>query len=132
MDSSGHPTTEKLSRVVSREQLEHAVDSDSPDQGPGGYDEKHVKAVLRKIDFRLLPVLTILYLLCYIDRGNIGNARVAGMNEDLNLTPAQYNMALTVGGSVSSPCFLSLLMHSASGTHASLGLLHSLRPVRGA
>jgi len=27
---------------------------------------------------------------------NIANARVAGMNEELELTGAQYNMALTV------------------------------------
>lgn len=31
-----------------------------------------------------------------MDRSNIGNARVAGMNKDLALTPAQYNMCLTV------------------------------------
>jgi len=31
-----------------------------------------------------------------MDRSNIGNAKVAGMNADLGLTGAQYNMALTV------------------------------------
>lgn len=31
-----------------------------------------------------------------MDRANIGNAKVAGMNEDLGLTGPQYNMALTV------------------------------------
>jgi|SRR5712672_1210998 len=30
----------------------------------------------RKIDFRLLPWLALLYLLCFLDRGSIGNARV--------------------------------------------------------
>lgn len=30
----------------------------------------------RKIDFRLLPWLTLLYLMNYLDRGSIGNARV--------------------------------------------------------
>ncbi|KAL2676433.1 hypothetical protein Neosp_010191 [[Neocosmospora] mangrovei] len=78
------------------QQLEHAIASDNPESGPEPFDPKEVKRVTRKIDFRLLPVLTILYLLCYIDRGNIGNARVAGMNDDLGITPGQYNMALTV------------------------------------
>ncbi|KAK5091320.1 hypothetical protein LTR05_001503 [Lithohypha guttulata] len=50
------------------------------------YDEKETKKILRKIDYRLLPVLTLLYLLAFLDRGNIGNARVAGMNADLKLT----------------------------------------------
>jgi hypothetical protein len=30
----------------------------------------------RKIDFRLLPWLALLYLMNYLDRGSIGNARV--------------------------------------------------------
>ena len=30
----------------------------------------------RKIDFRLMPWLTLLYLMNYLDRGSIGNARV--------------------------------------------------------
>lgn len=51
---------------------------------------------MRRIDYRLLPMLTVLYVLSFMDRSNIGNARVAGMNEDLQLTGPQYNMALTV------------------------------------
>jgi len=31
----------------------------------------------RKIDFRLLPWLTLLYLMNFLDRGSIGNARVS-------------------------------------------------------
>lgn len=60
------------------------------------FDEHETKKILRKIDFRLLPVLTLLYLLAFLDRGNIGNAKVAGMNKDLKLTGNQYNLALTV------------------------------------
>lgn len=41
-------------------------------------------------------MLTLLYVLAFMDRSNIGNARVAGMNVDLGLTPAQYNICLTV------------------------------------
>jgi sugar phosphate permease len=51
---------------------------------------------MRKVDWRILPVLTLLYVLSFMDRSNIGNAKVAGMNEDLGLTGAQYNMVLTV------------------------------------
>lgn len=32
------------------------------------------KKLLRKMDMRLLPILTLLYLLSFIDRGNIGNS----------------------------------------------------------
>lgn len=49
------------------------------------------KKLLRKMDMRLLPILTLLYLLSFIDRGNIGNAKIEGLAEDLNLTGGQYN-----------------------------------------
>lgn len=41
-------------------------------------------------------MLTLLYVLAFLDRGNIGNAKIAGMMEDLNLSGEQYNIALTV------------------------------------
>lgn len=59
------------------------------------YHDKEVTRILRKVDYRLVPMLTLLYLLAFLDRGNIGNAKVAGMNEDLNLTGTEYNLALT-------------------------------------
>ncbi|EME43912.1 hypothetical protein DOTSEDRAFT_71651 [Dothistroma septosporum NZE10] len=71
----------------------HAVpsDADLPD-----YNDKETTKILRKVDYRLVPMLTLLYLLAFLDRGNIGNAKVAGMNETLKLTGTQYNLALTV------------------------------------
>jgi hypothetical protein len=41
-------------------------------------------------------MLTLLYVLAFLDRGNIGNAKIAGMSKELNLTGTQYNLALTV------------------------------------
>lgn len=60
------------------------------------YHDKETRRILRKVDFRLLPMLTLLYVLAFLDRGNIGNAKVAGMNKELHLTGSQYNIALTV------------------------------------
>lgn len=48
-------------------------------------------AVLRKMDVRLIPMLSILYLLAFLDRGNIGNAKIEGLLEDLHMTGPQYN-----------------------------------------
>ncbi|CAG9991041.1 unnamed protein product [Clonostachys byssicola] len=60
------------------------------------YDDPETKRILRKVDYRLIPMLTLLYVVGFLDRGNIGNAKVAGMNVDLGLTSSQYNIALTV------------------------------------
>lgn len=66
----------------------------SVDEGfPADVDEKKL---LRKIDFRLIPWLCVLYLLSFLDRSAIGNARLYGLEKDLKLTPNQYNLALTV------------------------------------
>ncbi|KAI1818414.1 major facilitator superfamily domain-containing protein [Poronia punctata] len=54
------------------------------------------KKILRKMDMRLIPMLAILYLLSFLDRGNIGNAKIEGLQEDLNMSGDQYNLCLTV------------------------------------
>ncbi|KAK4170903.1 major facilitator superfamily domain-containing protein [Triangularia setosa] len=53
------------------------------------------KKILRKMDIRLIPMLALLYLLSFLDRGNIGNAKIEGLQEDLGLTDDQYNWCLT-------------------------------------
>ncbi|KAG9313545.1 major facilitator superfamily domain-containing protein [Chiua virens] len=57
--------------------------------------EGHAK-VLRKIDWRLLPTVSLLYLLSFLDRSNIGNAKVAGMEKDLHLVGLKYSIAAAV------------------------------------
>lgn len=56
---------------------------------------------MRKIDLHVIPFLAILYLLAFLDRVNIANARSFGLTTDLgmDLTPGtgtQYNTALTI------------------------------------
>ncbi|KAL4260553.1 MFS transporter superfamily protein [Pleurotus pulmonarius] len=52
--------------------------------------------VWHKLDYYVLPVVAMIYLLSFLDRTNIGNVRVSGFQEDLNITNTQYSMALTV------------------------------------
>ncbi|KAG1857897.1 MFS general substrate transporter [Suillus tomentosus] len=52
--------------------------------------------ILRKIDWHLLPFVTVFYLLSFLDRANVGNAKVAGMATDLKLTGFRYNIAAAV------------------------------------
>lgn len=56
------------------------------------YDEKMTKQLIRKIDWHILPVLVILYLLSFLDRTNIGNARLAGLEKGLNMSGLDYNV----------------------------------------
>ncbi|KAK3897589.1 major facilitator superfamily domain-containing protein [Staphylotrichum tortipilum] len=50
----------------------------------------------RKLDLFLVPGVALMYLFSFIDRTNIGNARLAGFEEDLGLSGNDYNMVLSV------------------------------------
>ncbi|KAL4241787.1 MFS transporter superfamily protein [Abortiporus biennis] len=64
-----------------------------PDVNISGIDEKRL---LRRIDWHVVPWLAVLYLLNFLDRGNIGNARLYNMQTDLHITDKQYLIALTI------------------------------------
>jgi MFS family permease len=49
-----------------------------------------------KVDMWLIPWLSLLYLLSFLDRTNIGNARLAGLEDDIGMVKGDYNMALTI------------------------------------
>jgi hypothetical protein len=58
------------------------TESDASASSIKGINEK---ALLRKLDYRLLPPLTLLYLLSFLDRSNVGNARLEGMTTDIKM-----------------------------------------------
>ncbi|KDN47749.1 MFS general substrate transporter [Tilletiaria anomala UBC 951] len=49
-----------------------------------------------KVDMALIPWLSFLYLLSFLDRSAIGNAKLYGLEKSIGLTPTQYNICLTV------------------------------------
>ncbi|KAF1941294.1 MFS transporter [Clathrospora elynae] len=60
---------------------------------PGSINEKKL---LRMLDLRLLPAVSILYLLSFLDRSNVANARIEGLTTDLKMTGNQYLTGLTL------------------------------------
>ncbi|KAI1774976.1 major facilitator superfamily transporter [Hypoxylon cercidicola] len=54
------------------------------------------KKVVRKLDTWLAPLMALFVLVAYLDRSAIGNAAIAGMSEDLDLTGDRLNVAVTV------------------------------------
>ncbi|ETN46978.1 uncharacterized protein HMPREF1541_01168 [Cyphellophora europaea CBS 101466] len=72
---------------------EKSSESDGNDLNVITWTEKEEKAVRNKIDWYIVPLVTFLYLLCFLDRANIGNARIQGMQEDLALYGYRFNWA---------------------------------------
>lgn len=60
------------------------------------FDPKAEAKLRMKIDLCIVPTVAILYLFCFIDRANIGNARLAGLEKDLGLKGYDYNAILSV------------------------------------
>lgn len=65
----------------------------SPEEDFSDIDEQKLR---RRIDYRILPLFSVLYLLSFLDRTNIGNAKIEGLPEDLGLVGNQFNMALLI------------------------------------
>lgn len=60
------------------------------------FDKAAEGRILRKLDMKILPILWLLYLVCFVDRSNIGNAKIQGMEKDLDLKGQRYNIAVFV------------------------------------
>lgn len=75
---------------------EHVEQKAAELQSPREYDEGAEARVRRKLDWHLMPLFFVLYMLAFLDRGNIGNAVLAGMTGDLHLVGDRYEWLLTI------------------------------------
>lgn len=58
-------------------------------------DEKEI-ALVRKLDWRIMPTLWAMYFLNYLDRNAIAQARLNNLEDDLNLVGSQYNTCISI------------------------------------
>lgn len=59
-------------------------------------DKDSARKLVQKGDLHLLPPLFLIFFFPFIDRINIGNARIQGLEKDLHLTGNQFNIALVI------------------------------------
>ncbi len=57
---------------------------------------RDVNRARRKMDWRVTPALMLLWLANFIDRSNVGNAKIAGADKDLGIVGLQWNTMLAV------------------------------------
>lgn len=56
----------------------------------------HTKKLLRKVDIRLLPLLVLMYLLNFLDRSNLAQARLGALEKDLGMKGTDFNLATSI------------------------------------
>lgn len=88
---------------MSDDKLSVSVASKASDvaEGPGLFppianEAQLARRVTWKCDLRLVPVLGSLYFTAFLDRTNIANAKLAGLEDDLGLPSNGYNTALWI------------------------------------
>lgn len=89
----GH--TDAIEEAVSRDHtLAYGGDDTLP--APPILSVQEERRLWRRIDARLVPMTSILYLCSFVDRSNIGNAKLQGLLTQLDLDGNKYNIALTL------------------------------------
>lgn len=77
---------------MSKEELVVATNADAECDSVEEYiDAKTERKLLHKLDRRLSILFSLIFFLLYLDRANIGNAKIAGMVEDLGLSESQFS-----------------------------------------
>lgn len=72
--------------------LSHGAINDASNE----FGDVNPKKVLTKLDLRLIPAVALLYLLSFLDRGNIGNAKIEGLTDSLKMTGPRFNWTCSV------------------------------------
>ncbi|KAI1206790.1 MFS transporter [Annulohypoxylon truncatum] len=70
--------------------------SETPTQEEEIIGPLQAKQILRKIDWRIIPLLQFLYMLTFLDRVNIGNARLWNLERDLKMSGYDYNIVVLI------------------------------------
>ncbi|KZT63324.1 MFS general substrate transporter [Daedalea quercina L-15889] len=67
---------------------------------PSTLTTEQEKKMWRKVDMRILPILTVMYLCAFMDKGN---AKLQGLASQLDLTGHKYNIVLVRSWTLSVP-----------------------------
>ncbi|KAF2993364.1 hypothetical protein E8E14_000085 [Neopestalotiopsis sp. 37M] len=91
------PTKNDLDNGVGSQHIELPKDADHDEVVQNALlDPAAEKRLVWKCDIHVLPAITILFFLAFMDRTNIGNARIQGMSKDLHMSGHDYNIALFI------------------------------------
>ncbi|KGO69454.1 Major facilitator superfamily domain, general substrate transporter [Penicillium expansum] len=77
-------------------EIEQAKSSPLDQHGDLTRQQKLTQRVLWKLDIHILPILALLFLMSFLDRTNVGNAKILGLEADLSITDHQYDVGLAV------------------------------------
>jgi hypothetical protein len=86
-----------MTSSISEEKAQDSFTEDAEQETPESieYRKKEAK-LLRKLDLFIAPVMMMLMLISYLDRGNIGFAATQGMIVDIGLKGSELNVCYLI------------------------------------
>lgn len=106
---------------------------DTASHGEVRYTRQEERRLVRKIDIVVVPILLVLYLLSFLDRSNIGNAKLEGLVKDYSTALTLFFVGYVVGEvpanivlkKTSPPVWLPTLMLAWGIISVVQGLVHN-------
>lgn len=89
-------------KADSIEMVEYMGNGKADGEGPqlvfemNEHDKKVARRLKWKIDLWTMPLITVIYLLAAMDRSDIGNAQVAGMQKAINASPSEWGRIVSL------------------------------------
>ncbi|TFY81187.1 hypothetical protein EWM64_g2820 [Hericium alpestre] len=99
------PKTPTGSPILIKSDMEKGPSEVDTEEGYGSeytIDKEAERRLVRRLDLRIIPLTMLIYLLCFLDRSNIGNAKVLNADtgnslaQTLGISNQQYLNALMV------------------------------------
>ncbi|KAK2742356.1 hypothetical protein FQN55_007890 [Onygenales sp. PD_40] len=87
--------SEKVEAAAEDEQVENGSAFSTRDNE---WHASYTKKLLRRLDMRLLPLVIPMYLLNFLDRSNLAQARLGTLEKDLGMTGTDFNLATSRAG----------------------------------
>ena len=91
---STYSDIEKKADSIKRDTVSEDSAATPPEYEP--LTEKEWKKLRWKIDLRIVPFCGLLYLMAFLDRSNIGNAKIGGIMEHLNIDDQTFTVGLSI------------------------------------
>ncbi|KAK4495208.1 hypothetical protein PRZ48_013537 [Zasmidium cellare] len=88
--------TNHLEQISTDSGNDNGIAEKGPAERTQDWTPEEERKIVWKIDFRVFPMLCIVFGLSLLDRTNISAAFIAGMSTDLELIGSRYNVALLV------------------------------------
>ena len=123
LDLVGTADTDVEIGTIHNERMPHSLRNLSQDE----ISDLNRKLV-RKIDCIVLPIISILYILNYIDRQNLAAAKLQGIMEDLDMTTQQFATAISILFVGYLP--FQMCLHKKYARHTLTSYLHVCRSLQ--